>query len=98
MKIAYTLHEITFEWDSSKAAANLKNHHISFEKACEAFFDPFFKPEEGGVFESEVRHAIIGLTLDWRLLFIVYVMRGDAVRIISAREATKPERKLYEDQ
>ncbi|MEW5941472.1 MAG: BrnT family toxin, partial [Chloroflexota bacterium] len=41
MNIQYTLYEILFEWDSQKAIANLRKHGISFEQACEAFFDPF---------------------------------------------------------
>ncbi len=98
MKISYLLNDIAFEWESIKAAANLKRRRVSFEKACEAFFDPFLKAEEGGVAEHEAREALIGMTVDWRLLFVVYVMRDDVVRLISAREVTSSERKQYEDQ
>jgi len=41
MDVKYALHGINFEWDSKKAAANLRKHTISFEFACEVFFDPF---------------------------------------------------------
>jgi uncharacterized DUF497 family protein len=41
MDVRYTLHNIVFEWDSRKANTNLRKHGISFELACEAFFDPF---------------------------------------------------------
>jgi len=41
MNVKYSLHNIAFEWDSQKAAANLRKHGITFELACEAFFDPF---------------------------------------------------------
>jgi hypothetical protein len=40
MKVRYTLHNVAFEWDSQKAATNLRKHKVSFELACEAFFDP----------------------------------------------------------
>jgi uncharacterized DUF497 family protein len=98
MKISYTLQDINFEWDSNKASSNLKKHGISFETACEAFFDPFFMVVDAGVIEGEQREAVIGMTVNWRLLFVVYVMIDDTVRIISARKATENERKQYEDQ
>ena len=41
MNVKYTLHNVVFEWDSLKAAINLRKHNIRFELACEAFFDPF---------------------------------------------------------
>ena len=41
MNVKYTLHNIAFEWDSQKATANLRKHHVTFELACESFFDPF---------------------------------------------------------
>jgi uncharacterized DUF497 family protein len=98
MNVSYTLHDINFEWDRQKASANLRKHGISFERACEAFFDPFLRVESAGAVERESRECIIGLTLNWRLLYVVYVMRDDdVVRLISARPATEAERKLYED-
>lgn len=41
MNVTYTSHDVTFEWDSQKADENLRKHNVSFETACEAFFDPF---------------------------------------------------------
>ncbi|MBX3280424.1 MAG: BrnT family toxin, partial [Acidobacteria bacterium] len=64
----------------------------------ETFLDPFFRVVDAGVIEDEQREAIIGLTVDWRLLFVVYVMRQDSVRIVSARPATEKERREYENQ
>ena len=61
------------------------------------FFDPFLAIEDatGG---SEQRDAVIGLTEDWSLLFVVHMVRdGETIRIISARPATAQERKRYED-
>jgi uncharacterized DUF497 family protein len=87
-----------FEWDAEKAAANLLKHGISFEKACEVFFDPFLAVIDAGG-SGESRDAAIGLTEDWSLLVVVHVVReAGALRIISARTATPSERKKYEDE
>ncbi len=98
--ITYKLSDIKFEWDEEKADANLTKHNITFEFACESFFDPLLKVEEAGIIEGEQREAIIGLTVDWRLLYVVYTMReeDEIVRIISARKATEEERKHYENE
>ncbi len=48
--------------------------------------------------EGELRESVIGMTVDWRLLYVVYVMHEDVVRIISARVVTATERKRYEEQ
>lgn len=98
MKIDYTLHDTGFEWDSQKASSNLGKHHISFETACEAFFDPFFCIVDAGVIDGEEREALIGMTINWRLLYVVYTLREKIIRIISARLATKQERRTYEEQ
>ena len=98
MDISYTLHEIRFEWDSRKAAANFRKHKVSFETACEVFFDPFLRVVGAGVVEGEPREAVIAMTVNWRLLYVVYVERDDVIRIISARPTEKAERELYENQ
>ena len=98
MHIKYVLHEINFEWDSKKATTNLRKHNISFELACEAFFDPFVIYIEDETLEGELRETIVGLTTGWNLLFVVYVMRDDMIRIVSARLVTNAERELYENQ
>lgn len=97
MDIVYNYDEIDFVWNSEKAIRNLKNHKISFEIACEVFFDRMLLVENAGIVEGEQREAIIGLTIDWKLLYVVYVMRDNDVRIISARFVTKDERKRYEN-
>ena len=99
MDTRYTLNEINFVWDSRKAASNIKSlKGIGFEQACEAFFDPFLQVHDAGVQDGEQREAILGMTISWRLLYVVYVMRGDEIRIISARLATKAERRIYESR
>ena len=98
MKVKYTLHNIVFEWDSEKAAINLRKHNVTFELACEAFFDPFVCYLDDEIVGSELRERIVGLTTTWLLLYIVYVMRDDVIRIVSARLVTNAEREVYENQ
>jgi hypothetical protein len=86
-----------FVWDSEKASINLSKHGVSFEVACQIFFDPFLRLEDASTGEEE-RDAAIGLTEDWTLLFVVHILReGETIRFISARPATAPERRSYED-
>ena len=69
----------------------------SFEIAREAFFDPFVRVVEAS-FEEEARDALIGMTREGRLLFVVHIEHTDEIfRLISARPATVAERRLYED-
>ena len=89
---------LKFEWDPQKAAANLAKHKVSFEEAATVFGDPL-----GGIVADprhsveEQRFALLGLSQDRRLLAVMYVDRGGAIRIISARLATRRERRNYEE-
>ena len=86
-----------FIWDSEKEVTNRAKHGIAFEDACQVFFDPFLKLEDASI-PNEQRDAVIGLTEDWTLLFVVQIsLEDDAIRIISARSATAQERRTYED-
>jgi uncharacterized protein len=86
-----------FAWDLTKAEANLKKHGISFETACEVFFDPFVHLMHA-LEESESREAAVGFTEDSMLLFVVHLIREtEDIRIISARAATARERRDYEN-
>ena len=98
MDAEYRLNGIHFEWDREKAAANLRNHGVGFETGCEVFFDPFVCFVASEVVGSEERESVIGLTAGWELLVVVYVDRGDSIRVISARSATRKERRAYENQ
>jgi len=98
MNVKYSLHNIVFEWDSQKAAINIRKHSITFEWACEAFFDPFLCYLDDEVIDGELRETIVGLATNWQLLYVVYVMRDDLIRIISARLVTNAERETYENQ
>lgn len=96
MDIIYLYNGITFEWDEKKAVLNFHKHNISFEKACEIFFDSFVLSLETEYIQGEERDRIIGLTLDWQLLLVVYLLKQDTIRIISAHPTTSTERKQYE--
>ena len=88
-----------FEWDDAKAAANLSKHGVSFEEAAEVFYDPNASDDyDREHSDEEPRFFIIGLS-SRRRLYVIYAERqGDAVRIISARRASKLEHKIYERQ
>ncbi|TRU26524.1 MAG: BrnT family toxin [Microcystis aeruginosa Ma_QC_B_20070730_S2] len=87
-----------FEWNKNKAVKNLSKHGVSFEEAKTVFDDPlyvdFYDPEHS---ESEERYLIVGESDRGRLLIVSYTERGDAVRLISAREVTQTEREAYEE-
>jgi len=97
MEFHFVKDQQKFVWDTTKASTNEKKHGISFESACMVFFDPFFMIEDAGT-DSEVREAAIGHSEDLKVVYVVHVTRADdAIRIISAREATPKERRKYED-
>jgi hypothetical protein len=89
---------LEFEWDSQKAAANLAKHRVSFEDAATVFGDPLGRtvadPRHSA---EEERLVLLGLSQGKGLLAVMYVDRGEAVRIISARRATRRERRNYEE-
>jgi uncharacterized DUF497 family protein len=66
----------TFEWDSEKAAINLRKHNVTFQEACEVFFDPFFRLVDS-TGEDEAREGAIGYSERSRLLFVVHVVRPE---------------------
>ena len=99
MNIVYQLQVVEFEWDSNKAQSNLEKHGITFEEAAEVFFDPFYQVGDATpkmLSNNEKRDFILGYSLEQRLLLVVYLEKGKRNRIISARPATRNERKLYE--
>ena len=99
MDIRYPLQGILFEWDADKAISNFSKHQVSFETACEIFFDPFVHLLDEEQYDNDHRETLIGMTLEWNVLYVVYTERqGDIFRIISARPATSIERQRYEEQ
>lgn len=93
--MCYT-YRVRFEWDPGKAAANARKHGVSFDEASECFEDPLALVLEEARFPE--RLILIGVPRARRLIFTVYAERGPAViRIISARKATRNERRAYEE-
>jgi uncharacterized DUF497 family protein len=95
MDVLYIFQGAEFEWDANKASSNLRKHGITFEEATEVFFDPFFRMGEASV-DEERRDFILGYSLSQQILLVVFTERNDRTRIISARRATRAERKAYE--
>ena len=90
---------ILFEWDDAKAVANLRKHRISFEEAQTIFFDEFgiqFFDEHHS--SSEERYLMLGMSSGAKLLLVCHCKRdqGAAIRIISARKATRRESAFYQ--
>ncbi len=96
MDIVISVQGVEFEWDSNKATINLRKHGIRFEEATEVFFDPFYQTGDASI-DEEQREFILGYSLFQRLLLVVYIERGERIRIISTRRATNHEKKLYEE-
>lgn len=93
----YSYRGETFTWDGRKAIENRAKHRVSFETACEVFFDRFGTYLDASVPEEE-RSALIGLSASFEVLYVVHLEReGEYIRIISAREPTQRERTLYEN-
>ena len=86
-----------FEWNASKAAANLRKHKVSFDEAASMFFDPLSATGDDPDHSIEERRFVtFGVSASGRVLVVSHMDRGDAIRIITARTATRAERKLYE--
>ena len=84
------------EHDPVKAAANLKKHGVSFADAEGALFDPLALTIEDMGAVDEPRYVTIGLGSAGDLLVVIYTYRDGELRLISARHATRRERKTYE--
>jgi hypothetical protein len=97
MDAVHRLNDITFVWDSQKGQANLQKHGVTLEVACEVFFDPLVCLLRTDLIGGEERELVVGMTRGWQTLVVVYTFRTDRIRIISARPATFPERRAYED-
>ncbi len=86
---------LEFEWDDAKARANERKHGVTFERATRAFEDPFaIAALDDRDDHGEERYILIGMT-DGTLLFVAHTERGERLRIISARRATRHEQALY---
>ncbi len=85
-----------FEWDRAKAAANLRKHRVSFQEASTVLQDPLSTSFPDAASEGEQRFVTIGLSALGHLLVVAHTERGDTIRLISARRATRRERGFYE--
>lgn len=89
----------TFEWDPGKVRENEAKHGVSFPEATTVFGDPLSvtvpDPDHS---IGEARFLTIGMSHQQRLLVVAHADRGDAIRLINARAATRPERKVYEEE
>ncbi|MCY7369001.1 MAG: BrnT family toxin [Chamaesiphon sp.] len=87
---------MAYQWDKNKAATNLRKHSIDFADAVAVFSDDLAISTSDERFEEE-RFITIGLDALNRLLVVIYTWRGEEIRIISARFATRQERRQYEE-
>jgi uncharacterized protein len=89
---------VVFTWDARKAVANLRKHRIDFPEAATVLGDPlsttFPDVDHSGL---EQRFLTIGASTRRRLLVVAHTEEGETVRIISARRATRSERRFYEE-
>ena len=86
-----------FEWDQRKAASNRTKHGISFEEAATVFGDPLGRiADDLRNSDAEQRCVLLGLSRAERLVTVMFTERAEAIRIISARPATRQERRDYE--
>ena len=89
---------VEFQWDPGKADINVRKHGVAFEDAVTAFADPLSLTIPDPLHSrGESRLVLIGKSQAGRLLVVVHVERGDSIRLISARTATRKERKTYEE-
>jgi uncharacterized protein len=90
---------LIFEWDQWKAETNLGKHGVSFAEASTIFGDPLsLTIEDPAHSATEDRFVTLGISERHRVLVVVHTDREDTVRIISARIATRRERKAYEEE
>ena len=100
------MESIRFEWDEAKNLSNRRKHGVTFEEASQVFRDPLYVSVQDRVEGGELRWQTLGLVEDLLLLTVAHTVReerddgtwADVIRIISARHATRKERRRYEDE
>jgi uncharacterized DUF497 family protein len=92
------MYGIAFEWDPRKDSANRRKHGVGFAEASTVFDDPLSTtiPDPDHA-DDEERFVIVGMSSERSLLAVVHTIRGERIRLISARSATKHERRDYEE-
>ncbi len=89
----------TFEWDPEKADVNFQKHGVSFDEASTVFGDPLslLMPDPDHSADEE-RYVVLGMSARQKLLVVAFAERRPNTRLISARRATRAERKRYEEK
>lgn len=89
---------LRFEWDPEKAAGNLAKHGVSFEEAATVFSDPLGRiVDDPRHSTEEPRYVLLGRSERQYLLAVMFTERAGAIRMISARKATRRERREHEE-
>jgi uncharacterized DUF497 family protein len=96
---------LRFEWDEAKNLSNRRKHGLSFEQACGVFLDPLYVSVQDRIEDGEPRWQTLGLVEDLLLVTVAHTVKEErkqgsveVIRIISARQATRKERRRYEDE
>lgn len=90
---------VAFEWDQGNKGKNFEKHGVTDEECEEVFFDEQKKLLKDIIHSAkESRHILLGRTKSRRVLFLVFTLRKNRVRVISARDTNKKERYLYEEK
>jgi uncharacterized protein len=94
---------LRFTWRETKAAANRRKHHVSFETAARVFADPFALSEQDRIEDGEYRWQTIGAIEGALMLLVAHIVYDEddgteVIHIISARPATRSERRRYEQE
>ena len=87
---------MAYQWNREKAATNLRKHGIDFADAVSVFVDDLAITITDDRFDEE-RFVTIGMDAMGRVLVVVFTLRDDEIRLISARQATRTERRQYEE-
>ena len=88
-----------FEWDDANRLKNWERHHVAWWECEEVFFHkPFFVISDKAHSQEEERYFALGRTKAGRLLFLAFTLRGSRIRVISARDMSKRERKIYDEK
>ncbi len=87
-----------YEWDRDKAAGNTRKHGVTFDEATSVFLDPLaISGPDPDHSTGEPREVSFGVSSLGRLLVVAHTYRSGGIRIISARRASRSERKVYEE-
>ncbi len=88
-----------FEWDKGNISKNWEKHRVSYTECEEVFFNsPLIAGIDEKHSEGENRFYLLGRTDNERLLFVVFTIRGKKIRVVSARDMNRKERKIYHEQ